>query len=204
MRAVAAAFLLVACAAPRAPTSADPCAAGWAAFKHGDKAAAIARYSVCERMTAPPARTPTAEEPPVSPVLIETLRDAQMLEETTSREECPRTTMIEEGVDALDRLAKNDRRGFRHAMAMSCVDALVGRSAVELAIHPCVMLEAPPHANAIARDRAALEKHMPPMCAAEQSPAHGAWMCMPYGPGAHQPSPPWRDTVTLHVGRRLR
>ena len=169
-----------ACATPRLPTTNDPCAAGWRAFEHGDREVALAKYSACERATeraAPVAQPPTAEEAR----LAQLFGEMHLLEEESPRKECPRTTMIEEALAAVDRLAQKDTRKFRHAMAMSCVDAIIGRTAIERAIHPCALLETPPPAKEIPRVRAALEKRMPPLCVAEQSRKGGGFACAPYG-----------------------
>ncbi|HEY1959888.1 MAG TPA: hypothetical protein VGH28_29975 [Polyangiaceae bacterium] len=93
--------------------------------------------------------------------------------------------MIDEAMQGLDSLAAHDIRGFRHAMAMSCHDALVGRSAIERALHPCALLARPPPATNIAALRAQLERRSAPACMHDESHPitgkSGGWDCAPYG-----------------------
>ena len=185
MRPLALALMCVACAATaRTPAPTEACAVGWTAFSRGDTHAAISAYGQCERASALPAKEPTPADGGLEARMASEAAEESARMEAAQRHDCPRTTMVREAVAALERLAAHDSRGFRHLMTMSCFDALVGKSAVERAIHPCVVLESPPRVDEIEHLRAALERHMPPACFTGEPPVtfeEPQWWCVPPG-----------------------
>jgi len=169
------AVVCFACAAPHAPAAGDPCSAGWEAFSHGDPSA-LAKYQLCERSNPEPPRTILPADGGLEAFEALAQEAAARADESVAdrRRRCPRTTAIEEATYALRLTATDDQRGFRHYMAAACVDALVGQSAMQRSIHPCVILANPPPAAKVPMMIHGLEAVTPPACFGDPSPCPGA------------------------------
>lgn len=177
----------IACTAARSPAERDdPCEGGWRAFSKGDTSAAIVRYSECEAATEVRKQPRQEADAGLREFFAEQEAKDAAEREAQRRRDCPRSTMIDEAIQGLDSLARHDAPAYRHFMAMSCHDAVAGRSPIERDIHPCALLERPPRPAEVSVLRAKLERHAPPTCSAEgqrdmfirQDPG---WNCAPYG-----------------------